>query len=86
MICFLGCSSGKTKVRQSSEGVKLMSKQEFSDREQENNSTRRGGQNHGSFGGKDSERRDGEELGKKGAHSNTGVGDEKNPILEDESQ
>ncbi|XKE94235.1 hypothetical protein LG326_13800 [Metaplanococcus flavidus] len=63
-----------------------MSKQEFSDREQENRSTRRGGQNHGSFGGKDAEKRDGEELRRKGAHSNTGIGDEREPIRENEEE
>lgn len=63
-----------------------MSKQEFSDREQENKSTRRGGQKHGSFGGKNAEQRDGEELRKEGAHSNTGIGDEKIPIRENEEE
>ncbi|MFC3211991.1 MULTISPECIES: hypothetical protein [Planomicrobium] len=63
-----------------------MSKQEFSDREQENRSTRRGGQNHGSFGGKDAEKRDGEELRREGAHSNTGIGDEREPIRENEEE
>lgn len=63
-----------------------MSKQEFSDREQENSSTRRGGQKHGSFGGKNSVQREGEELRKEGAHSNTGVGDEKIPIRENEEE
>lgn len=63
-----------------------MSKEEFSDREQETKSTRRKGQSHGSFGGKNSEQRNGEQLRKEGAHSNTGIGDEKNPIREDEKE
>lgn len=63
-----------------------MSKQEFSDREKENKNTRRSGQDHGSFGGKDSEQSDGSELRKKGAHSNTGVGDEKTPIREKQEE
>lgn len=63
-----------------------MSKQEFSDQSQENQSTRRGGQDHGSFGGKNSEQRDGAELRQEGAHSNTGVGDEKTPIRENEEE
>lgn len=63
-----------------------MSKQEFSNRDQENKNTRRGGQKHGSFGGKDAEQRDGEELRKEGAHSNTGIGDEKNFIRENEKE
>lgn len=63
-----------------------MSKQEFSDREQENKNTRRAAQKHGSFGGKNSEQRDGEELRKEGAHSNIGIGDEKTPIRENEKE
>lgn len=63
-----------------------MSKQEFSDRDRENRNTRRGGQDHGSFGGKETDKQDGEELGKKGAHSNTGIGDEQTPIRENEEE
>ncbi|OHX51331.1 hypothetical protein BB776_03275 [Planococcus salinarum] len=63
-----------------------MSKEEFSDREQETKNTRRKGQNHGTFGGKDSAKRDGEQLRKEGAHDNTGVGDEKNPIRKKEEE
>lgn len=63
-----------------------MSKEEFSDSKRESENTRRGGQNHGSFGGKDSEKRDGEQLRKEGAHSNTGIGDEKVPIRENEKE
>jgi len=63
-----------------------MSKQEFSDREQENKNARRAGQSHGTFGGKNSEQRDGEQLRNEGAHSNTGIGDEKTPIRENEKE
>ncbi|WP_033542588.1 hypothetical protein [Planococcus sp. CAU13] len=63
-----------------------MSKEEFSNREQDTESTRRGGQIHGSFGGKESDIRVGEELGKKGAHSNLGMGDERIPIRENEDE
>lgn len=63
-----------------------MSKEEFSDREQESSSTRRGGQKHGSFGGKNADEKVGEELRKEGAHSNTGVGDEKIPISENQNE
>ena len=63
-----------------------MSKEEFSDQGQENRNTRRGGQKHGSFGGKNSEQRDGEQLRQEGSHSNTGIGDEKNPMRENEKE
>lgn len=63
-----------------------MSKEEFSDHNQETASTRRGGQIHGSFGGKETDRRVGEELGKEGAHTNVGVGDERIPIREDKEE
>lgn len=63
-----------------------MSKEEFSDREQKSRTTRRDGQDRGSFGGKDAEKRDGEQLRKDGAHSNTGVGDEQVPIRENDKE
>lgn len=63
-----------------------MSKQEFSDQQQEKNETNRGGQSHGSFGGKNVDQRVGSELRKQGAHSNTGTGDEKTPLTENEKE
>lgn len=63
-----------------------MSKEEFSDHEQETNSTRRGGQKHGSFGGKNADEKTGAELRQTGAHSNTGVGDEQTPIRENSDE
>lgn len=63
-----------------------MSKQEFSDQQQEKKDTNRGGQSHGSFGGKTVDQRAGDKLRKKGAHSNIGVGDEETPVNEDEKE
>ena len=63
-----------------------MSKEEFSDRDQERNNTRRGGQDHGSYGGKEADQQVGAELRKQGAHSNTGVGDEKIPLRDNEDE
>lgn len=63
-----------------------MSKQEFSDQQQEKKDTSRGGQAHGSFGGKNADQHAGDELRKKGAHSNIGTGDEEIPVTENEKE
>lgn len=63
-----------------------MSKEEFSNNEQDKGQTRRGGQKHGSFGGTDEEKKTGTKMQKESAHSNTGIGDEKNPIGEEEDK
>ena len=63
-----------------------MSKEEFSNSGQDKSQTRRGGQKHGSFGGIGEEKNAGTKMQKEGAHSNTGIGDEKNPIGEEEGK
>lgn len=63
-----------------------MSKEEFSNSEQDKSRTRRSGQKHGSFGGTGEEKKAESKLREKSAHSNTGIGDEKNPIGEEEDK